>query len=680
MFGKRRRQQRGLLGPLCLAVVIFANGCGGESSTTAQLALLAGAIGGPGNVDGVGRAARFEEPWAIASDGADALYVVDDRTIRKVSVSTGNVTTIAGAYRSYGDNDGPGSVARFSRMEGIATDGPESVYIADSGSNTIRKLDVASGRVTTLAGESGVSGSTDANGHDAGFSYPRDLVADGAGNLFVADSGNHTIRRIALDTGDVTTLAGLPGVAGDTDGIGPEAAFDGPVSLTYDQAGSLYVLERSQLRKIVVATGAVTTVVSRTDFAQNLGIDALGLARVVSDAASGMLYLVDQFRDTIVELDPATRRASDLAGLGLTRNPLGARVPNHADAIGRAARFARPVGLTSDQRGKLYVTELGNVAIREITEATAAVTTVAGDPPAAGIEDGRGALARFSTPLGLTSDGERSVFVADQLGNTIRRIDVTTGEVSTLAGAPGIPDVWDGFGQAARFFAPTDVACDRAGNLYVANFRFGAIRQVAIATREVSTLMSFLSSDERPAGIDLVAPEHLALDGRGSLYVTGNTQAVYRLVLATGEFSIFAGSQQESGSNDAIGGDARFFAPKGLASDGAGNLFVADSINRTIRKIEIATRTVTTLSEGFVDPVALACDGNVLYVADRAASTVHKVQLSTGAVTLAVGRYGEGAVRLGPLPAGLSLPSGLAILPSGDLLVSDDNAVLRAYF
>jgi hypothetical protein len=130
-------------------------------------------------VDGVGRAARFEAPWAVASDGEDALYVVDDGTIRKVSLRTGEVTTIAGAHWSYGDDDGPGDVARFTQMEGIAMDGPESVYIADSGSDTIRKLDLASGRVSTLAGGSGLPGSTDANGHDARFSYPRDLVADG---------------------------------------------------------------------------------------------------------------------------------------------------------------------------------------------------------------------------------------------------------------------------------------------------------------------------------------------------------------------------------------------------------------------------------------------------------------------------------------------------------------------
>jgi sugar lactone lactonase YvrE len=178
----------------------------------------------------------------LAVDIAGNVYVADtdNNTIRKVT-PTGAVTTLAGLAGSSGSADGTGSDARFRVPSGVAVDSAGNVYVADSGNHTIRKVTPA-GVVTTLAGLEGSVGSTDATGNDARFNIPVGVAVDGTGNVYVADTYNHTIRKVTA-AGVVTTLAGLAGSAGSEDGTGSAAGFDHPAGVAVDDAGILYVAD-----------------------------------------------------------------------------------------------------------------------------------------------------------------------------------------------------------------------------------------------------------------------------------------------------------------------------------------------------------------------------------------------------------------------------------------------------
>jgi hypothetical protein len=220
---------------------------------------LAGSQMSNGYADCLGSAARFDDIESITTDGTN-VYVADSENhiIRQIVISTGEVTLIAGKTGDYGSTDGMETVARFNGPSGITTDGT-NLYVADTGNHTIRQIVISTGEVSTLAGSAGLYGSTDGTGSAARFNYPTGITMDGT-NLYVTDTWNHTIRKIVISTGEVSTLAGSPGHPGTTDGTGSVARFYGPHGITTD-GNSLYVADtdNSTIRKIVISTGGVTT-------------------------------------------------------------------------------------------------------------------------------------------------------------------------------------------------------------------------------------------------------------------------------------------------------------------------------------------------------------------------------------------------------------------------------------
>jgi sugar lactone lactonase YvrE len=316
------------------------------------------------------------------------------------------------------------------------------------------------------------------------------------------------------------------------------------------------------------------------------------------------------------------------------------------DGVGAAARFYSPNGIASDGAGNFFVVDQWNHTIRKVVIATGKVTTLAGSPRQQGSSDGTGPAARFNFPRGIASDKAGNLFVTDTANQTIRKVVIATGEVTTLAGSPGQTGSNDGTGAATRFSYPYGIASDVAGSLFVADWGNSMIHKLAIATGEVTLLAGSVqpgSSDGIGAAAQFYYPADVASDGAGNLFVAdfGN-DTIRKVVIATGEVTTLAGSAEQRGSSDGIGAAARFNGPHGIASDRAGNLFVADSDNHTIRRIAIGTRTVTTV----------------------------------------VGSPDRVGVALGPLPAGLNTPRGLAVGPAGELYVSDDEegAILVVQF
>ena len=376
---------------------------------------LAGTAGMNGSTDGTGSAARFNGPRGIAVDAAGTLYVADtfNQRIRQVTAAA-VVTTLAGSFRA-GGFDGPAATARFNNPEGVAVDAAGAVYVADTTSDTIRKI--ASGVVTTVAGFVGSFGSADGEEQTARFAYPFGVALDSNRTIYVADRNNHTIRKIT-QAGVVTTFAGLADTSGTTDGTGSAARFSNPWSVAVDSGGTVYVADTGNftIRKIT-PDGVVTT----------------------------------------------------LAGL--------AGASGSTDGTGSAARFGSPSGVAVDSSGLVYVADTFNQTIRRIGPG-GVVTTLAGSPGLTGSTDGAGSVARFNTPRALAVDGSGTVYIADTNNHTIRSM-TPAGVVSTIAGTAGLAGFFDATGAAARFFSPQGIAVDSGGTLYVGDTINHVIRRIA---------------------------------------------------------------------------------------------------------------------------------------------------------------------------------------------------------
>jgi DNA-binding beta-propeller fold protein YncE len=323
-----------------------------------------------------------------------------------------NVTTIAGSAGANGSADGTGTAARFYHPFGITTDGT-NLYVTDHSNSTIRKIVISTLAVTTIAGSAGVNGSADGTGTAARFYHPFGITTDGT-NLYVTDYGNSTIRKIVISTGAVTTIAGSAGTIGSADGIGTAATFNYPTGIITDGT-NLYVTDtyNSTIREIAISTGAVTTL------AGSLAIGS-------------------------------------------------------ADGTGTAATFYYPTGITMDGTN-LYVADNGNSTIRRIVISTGVVTTIAGSAGAIGSADGTGTAATFNYPIGIATDGT-NLYVTDSGNNTIRKIVISTGAVTTLAGGIANGSA-DGTGAAAIFNYPSGITRDGT-NLYVTDTDNNTIRKI----------------------------------------------------------------------------------------------------------------------------------------------------------------------------------------------------------
>jgi sugar lactone lactonase YvrE len=214
-----------------------------EVTAAGSVTTLAGQAGVAGSADGSGTAAQFNGPSGIAVDGSGVVYVADtlNHTIRQITPA-GAVTTIAGTAGVSGAVDATGSAARFYGPQGLVLDGAGNLFIADTNNDTIRQLATAGGGVTTVAGQGGIAGSADGLISQATFHYPASVGRDGAGNLYVVDTDNHAVRKIAT-SGVVSTLAGLAGTAGSADGVGTAAQFAFPTGIAVDAAGDAYVAD-----------------------------------------------------------------------------------------------------------------------------------------------------------------------------------------------------------------------------------------------------------------------------------------------------------------------------------------------------------------------------------------------------------------------------------------------------
>lgn len=648
-------------------------------------------------------------------------------------------TTLAGDPDATGSTNGTGSAAQFDWPMGVAADSNGNVYVADTSNHTIRKISSA-GVTSTLAGTPGQAGAVDGTGAAARFETPTAVVVDPAGNVYVADGGNHSIRKIT-SAGVVTTLAGglSRELFGHVDARGSAARFYFPSSIALDRLGNLFVVDWSQhtVRKID-PQGNVTTFAGRPFLGTTTGngsnVDLSSPSSVAVDAASNV-YVVDGLGE-VVKIEPEGSKKV-IAG----RNGNGGPV----DGPGDVARFTFPYGLAVDRAGNLFVTDGSNL-IRWIS-AAGVVTTIGGSEPTTLDNrtnvDGVGTLSRFNRPHGIAVDSDGTLYVADRANSTVRVGRLTGGAVApTIVKAPvdvstparhdvtfgvgfvGVPLPacrWQGSFNGGTSWAdlidnatfvgtgigqltirnPTPALDGAQFRCVVTNEQGSAASAAAelivrpeqgiyMLTSFAGTPGFFGRSDGAIGEAKLREPRGLAAAPGGIVYVADANHTI-RKITSAGIVSTFAGAVNEPGSTDGSGGAARFREPHGLAVDRAGNVYVADSGNHTIRKITPAG-TVTTLagqpeqfgsSDGngaaarFFDPADVAVDANGnVFVADLSNLLIRRIT-PTGVVTTVAGSPGQtGYVNGTGAAARFNRPHALAIDAAGTLYVADSSNLL----
>ena len=702
-------------------------------TTPYYVSTLAG-IAAHGSADGTGTAARFYRPSGIAIDAAANAYVTDagNNTIRKITPA-GVVTTLAGSPGTCGNADGLSTAARFDTPWAIATDVAGNIYVEDAGNNAIRKI-TPQGEVTTVLVKSGttVSGQdlqlaadrlpaafasapipssngwqydpvvneSYPNGLAAGFLLlpPPSLATDSAGNAYTVVEA--TICK-TTPAGTTTTLAGVSRSYGAQDGVGSAARFSWTLSPATDLVGNIFVADTkaATIRRITPA-GEVTTVAGTSRlWADSVAEGNNPAARLIAPnalavSATGDILVAD---DSTVRLVTPAGAVSTLAGLhpGIACGS--------ADGTGSAARFGRSMSIALARDGNLYAADTANHTIRRITPA-GVVTTLAGSPGAKGTADGTGSAARFASPGGIASDTTGNLYVFDHESYTIRRI-TSTGVVTTIAGRPGVSGWDDGPAASATFDDMQDLAVDAAGNVFVGCCgRNTVLRRIAatgtvtsipletlatIAANRAGEIHAYLPGpkiarvgndgtlsvvlDLSGQSLGSIAPGFdirgylwpFTFDPAGALYTASPTGIVLKITPG-GAVSALAGAWRFApGVNpnqvapaDGLAGAARFEYPGSIAIDATGAFYVADGT--TIRKGQLA------------GPVTIAAQPQ-----SQSVTAGTNVQFSVTATGVPAPTYQwrfNGAPISGATSATLSLPS-VTAANTGDYSVVATNAL-----
>lgn len=558
---------------LGLAPAVWAQS---DYTTPYAFSTLAG-VASIGSADGPGQSARFYGPNYVAVDAAGNVFVTDagNHTVRKITPQ-GVVSTLAGVPGVEGSNDGAGPVARFSSPWGIAVDATGNVYVADAGNQTIRKI-TADGMVTTLAGLAGSPGKADGFGSAARFDRPTGVAVDAAGSIYVADTNNHIIRKI-LASGIVSTLAGTAGVAGYVDGVGGSASFDSPDLMAVDPTGNIYTnghgpwLDVRNIRGLIrrITPAGVVTTVGSYRYTFPIWVELHGMA---FDAA-GNRYQTAGDNISKVAVDGTTTRLAGAESIsGLTRF-------EYQDGPGETARFRRPSGIGLDAGGNVYIADDNNV-IRKL-KPSGDVSTFAGlaFSAARGRDDGWGESARFDGPGQIAVPASGSLLVVDS--GVVRQVTndglVTTTDVDPVS--------------LRHYYYQTDAA----GNSYVADTNNHTI----LKTTPTGVVTVLAGSPGIPGSADGVGtaarfnfPAQLAVDPTGNVFVADTYNHTIRRITPAGMVSTLAGLVDSPGSAAGTGSGARFYHPWGIAVDAAGTLYVTSSTTvRVGRRAAIPTITV----------------------------------------------------------------------------------------
>ena len=545
-------------------------------AATGLLTLVAGnGTTGFSGDNGPATSAQLNRPGGVAVDSAGNLYIADQFNSRIRKVSNGVITTVAGnGTRDFSGDNGPATSAQLNFPNGVAVDSAGNLYIADSYNDRIRK--VSNGAISTVAG-GGSSIDDNVPATSAQLYQPLGVAVDPAGNLYIADTYSHHIRKVS--NGAISTVAGsaLRGFGGDN-GPATSAGLYYPQGVAVDSAGGLYIADSADRRIRKVLNGVITTVagggVSIGDNGPAASAQLNGPYGVAMDSA-GNLYIADYGNNRI-------RKVSN----GVITTVAGNGTPGFSGDNGPAtsAQLNYPNGVAVDSAGNLYVADFGNNRIRKVSNGT--ITTVAGNGTGGFSGDnGPAASAQLRQPQGIAVDSAGILYMADTYNNRIRK--VSNGAITTVAGS-GTQGFSGDNGPAtnAQLNLPFGVVVDSAGDLYIADLNNHRIRKVSngVITTVAGNGTPGFSGDNGPAtNAQLNEPYGVAVDSAGNLYIGDSANHLVREV-SNGVITTVAGNGTFGFSGDnGPATSAQLDHPYGVAVDSAGNVYIAEQGNNRIR-------------------------------------------------------------------------------------------------
>ena len=510
----------------------------------------------------------------------------------------------------------------------IATDGSGNVYF--SAANSVFRMDT-NGVLTLVAGNSRAGFSGDGGpAVNAQLNGPQGVAVDGSGNIYIADSLNHAIRMVS-SAGLISTIAGSPTFAGFAGDGGPavQSQLHLPGGVAVDASGNLYIADTvNDVVREVSTAGTISSFagVNVPGFSGDTGPAIFARLDHPSDVAvdsKGNVFIADTGNSCVREVT-TDGNITTVAG-----NPAGGTLGDGVAAT--SAILAQAHGIAVDSTGNLYVSEYGSDRVRKVVNGI--INTIAGTGSYGFAGDGAaGASALISGPWGVAVDRNGTVYFADQFNYRVRKI-VSGGTISTAAGNGLFSYSGDGGpAVAAQFNTPLGVALDRSGNLYVADSVNNSVRKIG-SDGNVATFV----------GSGLNRPQSVALDSSGNVYIADAGNHQVRKATAAGVVTTIAGTGTPGFSGDSsAASSAQLNAPRGVAVDASGNVYVADFNNNRVRRIAAADGTISTVAgNGFAGfsgdggaaiaaqlngPVAVAVDSvGALYIADSNNYVVRKV-------------------------------------------------------
>lgn len=662
----------------------------GNSLTPFIYTVAGSGIAGYSGDGGPAVSADLNYPYGTVFDNAGNLYIADgvNCVIRRVAANTGIISTIAGTgVPGYSGDNGPASNAQFNGPFGLAIDGSGNLYVSE-GNNVVRKIDIASGIITTYAGNyaAGTNGPLGDGGPatSANLGGPGGLAFDTAGNLYIASSASR-IRQVAVATGIITTVAGN-GVYGYTGDGGPaiNATLTDPAGLALDSAGNIYIADTNNevIREVNAATGIISTIVGDGtpayggDGGPALNAEMYAPIAVTLDSARN-IYIADWLNNVVRKVTAATGVITTFAG-----SYAGLETCNAVGGDGGPATSAQlcfPYGLSVDSKGNLYVSALSQV--REIT--------VSMLPPAEAT-----ATPSFSVTPG-TYSSPQTVTITDATPGAA--IHITMDGTEPTVHSPeyvGTINVTGNVTIQALAIAPGYSASSAGTAAYVIT----SVPAAVISTAAGNGTNGFSSSGGQATSSEIGPVQGVAVDSTGNLYIADSGNHVVWMVTAkTGTITVVAGNGTSGYTGDGAAAiDAELEAPVAVAVDSGGNLYIADQSANVIRKVTASTAVISTFagtgqaygnsgdgdggpatSALLAAPMSLAFDsGGNLYIADTGHFVVRKVTASTGIISLVAGNYtyGSGSDGGSAISTSLRWPNSIVLDVAGNLYIADQDA------
>jgi uncharacterized repeat protein (TIGR01451 family) len=589
---------------------------------------------------GPATSAQFEAPNGVAVDSLGNIYIADSNNNRVRAIIGGTINTIAGNGTFGYSGDGAAATnAQLASPQGVAVNGPV-LYIADTSNNRIRK--VVGGIISTVAGNGNCCFAGDGGpATGAQLNFPRSVALDGAGNLYIADTNDNRVRIVA-ENGIITTLAGNGNYnfAGDG-GAATSAALRSPFAVAIDGSGNVWIAEYNNQRVREVSAGIINTIAGGGGLGEPGPAPLAALSEpssVLKGNGSGNVYFTDQLTNRIRQIAP-DGSISTIAGTG---------VAGYSGDGGPAASamISDPQALIFDPAGNMVFIDANNYRVRKIDKSTGNITTIAGNGTCCYSGDGGPATsAQINFGTALAFDGTGNLYIADTNNNRVREVLASNGNITTVAGT-GVNGYSGDSGPAvgAKLANPSGVAVDSSNKLYIADTNNQRIRLVSSGT--ITTFAGngnccFSGDGGALTSAQFNQPRGLAFDGAGNLYIVDTSDQRIREITG-GTVVTLAGNGGYGNVGDggaAVNGNMR--TPLGLSVDNDLNIYVAEGNNNTIRLLTpVGTTPVLTISSSHAGSFNAGGTGTYTLTVNNALSAA----ATTGTVTVTE-----------VLPAGLTL-------------------------